>query len=71
MLGSLVFCVSFLAAIPRPWTPVQVSDGKVSVWGRHHEDWLAHAEDGRPITYWYRMPAQRDYRSCLASCLRG
>ena len=36
-------------------------------WGRHHEDWLAHAKDGRPHTVWYRPPAQRDYYSCLAS----
>lgn len=36
-------------------------------WGRHHGDWLAHGADGRPISAWYRPPAQRDYRSCLAS----
>lgn len=34
-------------------------------WGRHHGDWLAHGPDGRPVGFWYRPPAQRDYRSCL------
>lgn len=36
-------------------------------WGRHHGDWLANDEKGRPAGFWYRPPAQRDYRSCLAS----
>ena len=36
-------------------------------WGRHHHDWLQHDPNGRPIGYWYRPPAQRDYRACLAS----
>lgn len=36
-------------------------------WGRHHGDWLAHDEKGRPVGLWYRPPAQRDYRSCLGS----
>lgn len=36
-------------------------------WGRHHGDWLAHDKDGKPTSGWYRPPAQRDYRSCLAS----
>ena len=36
-------------------------------WGRHHGDWLAHDEKGQPVGYWYRPPAQRDYRSCLGS----
>ena len=34
-------------------------------WGRHNGDWLAHGPDGRPLSYWYRPPAQRDYRSCF------
>ena len=36
-------------------------------WGRHHHDWLAHDANGRPLSYWYRPPAQRDYRSCHGS----
>jgi len=36
-------------------------------WGEHHGDWLAHDPQGRPVSYWYREPGQRDYRSCLKS----
>ena len=36
-------------------------------WGRHCQDWLAHNKSGLPMGGWYRQPAQRDYRSCLAS----
>ena len=34
-------------------------------WGRHHDDWIAIDQNGRPLSYWYRPPAQRDFRSCL------
>lgn len=36
-------------------------------WGDLSESCLAHDETGRPLSFWFREPGQRDYRVCYAS----
>jgi len=37
------------------------------LWGKYHAKGLAHTVKGRPVSYWFREPGQRDYRVCYAS----
>lgn len=37
------------------------------LWGELQADCLAHEANGRPVSYWFREPGQRDYRVCYAS----
>ncbi len=41
------------------------------LWGDLHEKCLGVEESGRYVGYWYRQPAQRDYRVCYANEFAG
>ena len=37
------------------------------IWGDYYEDALELTSTGRPLSWWYRLPGQRDYRVCYQS----
>ena len=41
----IIACCQLLAAVPHPWTPMTVSDGRVGVWGREY----AFASNALPV----------------------